>query len=298
MSNEIDVAFVRQFSSNLIQLAQQRGSRLQSTVMTKTVTGKSHAFERLGSTVAQKRVSRHGDTPLIETPHSRRRVNLEDFEWADLIDKQDEIRLLIDPQSGYAKAGAWALGRAMDDEIIAAATGNALSIDATGAAANVPLPAGQIVDEDFIAADSNLTVEKLIEAKRILMANDIEPDEPLHGIVNASALAALLNTTEVTSADFNTVRALVKGEVNTFVGFDFTRTGRLSGTADGTDTDPVLCLFYAMSAIGLAMGQDIQVRITERDDKSFATQVYAAMTIGATRVEDEKMVSVQCVQAV
>ena len=297
MSLEINKGFVQQFSSNLIQLAQQKGSRLMASVMNKRVVGKSAHFDRLGQTAAVIRTSRHGDTPQIDTPHSRRRVSLVDYEWADLIDQQDEVRLLIDPQSGYAKAGAWALGRSMDTAIINAATGNASSIDASDASSNVPLPAGQIVDEDFNTADSNLIVEKLIEAKRILMKNDVEFDEQLTGVVNASALASLLNETEVQSMDFNSIKALVQGEVNTFMGFHFTRTERLNGTADGTDSDPVLCLFYPKSAIGLALGQDINVRISERDDKSYATQVYASMTIGATRVEDEKMVSVQCVQA-
>lgn len=296
MSIEVNKAFVQQFSNNLIQLAQQKGSRLMGTVMNKQVVGKAAHFDRLGATAAVRRTSRHGDTPQIDTPHSRRRVAMDDYEWADLIDNQDELRMLIDPRSDYAKAGAWAIGRSMDDVIIDAATGNAVSIDAGDASSNVALPSGQIVDEDFNTADSNLIVEKLIEAKRILMANDVDMDEELTGVVNASALAALLNETEVQSADYNTIRTLVQGDVDTFMGFRFVRTERLNGTADGTDTDPVLCLFYPKSAIGLAVGQDIRVRISERDDKSYATQVYAAATFGATRVEDEKVVSVQCVQ--
>ena len=66
-----------------------------------------------------KRTTRHGDTPQIDT-HSRRRVSLVDYEYADLIDNQDKIRTLIDPTSSYALAAAYALGRAQDDEIIAA----------------------------------------------------------------------------------------------------------------------------------------------------------------------------------
>ena len=50
-----------------------------------------------------------------------------DYEYADLIDKQDQVRTLIDPTSSYAQAAAFALGRAMDDEIISAISGNAFS---------------------------------------------------------------------------------------------------------------------------------------------------------------------------
>ena len=73
MSVEIPVSFVQQYRSNLLILAQQKGSRLRNTVRVESVTGTSAFFDRLGSTSAQLRTTRHGDTPLIDTPHSRRR---------------------------------------------------------------------------------------------------------------------------------------------------------------------------------------------------------------------------------
>jgi hypothetical protein len=297
MSNFIDVAFVQQYSDNIIQLAQQEGSRLRGTVMNKTVQAKLANFERLGATVAQKKVSRHGDTPLIDVPHSRRRVYMEDYEWAAMIDKEDEVRLLIDPKSSYAKAGAMALGRAMDDIIIAAATGNSISADAEETNSNVALPASQIISEDTGTTDSNLNIEKLILARQKLMAAEIDMSEELTLVANASALmAGLMNETEIQSADFNTVKALVRGDIDTFMGFTFNRTERILGTADGSDTDPVLCLAYAKSAIGLAIGTDINSRISERADKSYLTQVYSCMIAGATRIEEEKVISIKCVQ--
>ncbi len=63
-------------------------------------------FDQVGKTTAQLRTSRHADTPQLDTPHSRRRVSLADYEWADLIDNADKVRLLIDPTSSYAKAAA------------------------------------------------------------------------------------------------------------------------------------------------------------------------------------------------
>ena len=296
MSIEINKAFVQQYSDNLIQLAQQNGSHLMGTVMNKKVVGRNANFDRLGATTAQLKVSRHGDTPLISTSHSRRRVYMEDYEWADLIDTNDEVRLLIDPKSSYAQAGAWALGRSMDDVIIAAATGNSTAVGASEAESSVALPSSQIIDNDFGVDDSNLTIEKLIEARRILMANDIDMSEELTFVANANALmTGLMNETEIQSFDYNTVKSLVRGEIDTFMGFNFVRTERLLG--DGTaDTNPVLCLAYAKSAIGLAMGKDINVRISERDDKSYSTQVYASMTVGAVRIEEEKLVSIECAQ--
>ena len=288
MSTEVNKAFVQQFKDNLIHLAQQKGSKLASTVKKEMVTGKSAHFERLGATAAVQRTSRHGDTPLIDTPHSRRRVTLLDYEWADLIDHQDKVRMLIDPQSDYALAGARALGRKLDDIIIGALEGNASSIDSSDSASSVALV--HTIDEDFNTANSDIIMEKVVEAKRILMSNEVDTDmEELYFVLDSTALHNLLKETEVSSADYNTVKSLVAGSPGTFMGFNFIQSERLTTTSESFKR----CLAYAKSGAVLAMGQDITARISERDDKSYATQVYASMTAGATRLEEEKVIAVE-----
>jgi len=301
MSNEITKAHVQQFSDNLIMLAQQQGSKLRDRVMSKVVTGNAAYFERLGPTDVQLRTSRHSPSPMVDTPHSRRMVTLNSYEWGDAIDKQDEIRMLIDPKGPYSQNAAYAFGRKIDDLILSAATGSSTSVSSSLPNADnrssVSLPSGQKVDEDFGTSNSNLTIPKLIEAKRIMMHNDIDESDEMTFVCNASAIAALLNTTQITSSDYNTVKALVKGEINTFMGFTFVRTERILGTADGTDSDPKLCLAFAKSGLALAIGRDINVRVAERADLGFTTYIYGSMDLGSTRVEEEKVVQVECVQS-
>ena len=284
MSVQITTAFVEQYKSNVFHLAQQKGSRLRDAVRTETVTGKSHFFERIGDTAALKRTSRHSDTPRVDTPHSRRKVTMDDYDWADLIDQEDKVRMLISPQSEYAMSGAWAMGRAMDDAIISAASGNAFGGVSGGT--TVALPSGQKI----VHASAGLTLTKLISAKEVLDAADTDPDEPRYMVVSAKQLSDLLGSTTITSADFNSVNALVQGELDTFLGFNFIRSERLE-TDSNSDR---LVLGFCQSAIGLALGRDIETRISERADKNYATQVFLSMTIGATRVEDEKVVQIAC----
>jgi len=299
MSSEINKAFVQQFKGNLLHLLNQEGSMLMGSVKLEKVVGKYAHFDRIGRGTVVKRTTRHGDTPINDTAHSRRRVILDDYEWGDLIDQQDKVRMLVDPTSDYARAAAWDLGIKIDEIIIDALNGNATAIDSADASSSVALPSTQIVDEDFGTADSNLTVEKLREARRLIMKHSGSIKEPLHIVVNASGMDSLLSETEVTSSDFNTVKALVQGDVDTFLGMKFhvVKDGLLPGTADGTDTDPIKCLVFMGSALGLGVGKDINVRISERDDKSYATQVYASMTMGAVRIEEEKVVAIECVQS-
>lgn len=291
MSTEINKAFVQQFSNNLITLSQQKGSKLAGTVLRQQITGKYAHFDRMGPTIASLRTSRHADTPLIDTPHSRRRVSVNDWEAADLIDQQDQLRMLIDPKSRYAQNMSYSLGRRLDKMIINAADGDATAIDSSDAATSVAV--AHTIDEDFNTANSDIILEKVIEARRILTANEVAEEELFFALDATALYTGLMNEAEVQSADYNSIRALVRGELNTFLGFNFIQTERLNDSSEGFKN----CLAWAKSGLGLAIGQDINVRMSERADKSYATQVYAAMTAGAVRVEEEKVVVVEAYRA-
>jgi len=287
MSSNITTAFVQQYSANIQMLSQQMGSLLRDKVRLESVVGKNAFFDQVGSVTAVKRTSRHGDTPQIDTPHARRRVSLVDYEFADLIDDQDKVRMLIDPTSSYAQAAAFAMGRAMDDEIIEAATGTSFTGE-TGSTSTA-LPSGQIITE---ASTDGLTIAKLREAKKILDLNSVDPSIPRHIIVSPKQIDDLLGTTSVTSSDFNTVKALVQGEVNAFMGFNFIVSNRLSIASSKR-----ACIAFAQDGIALGVGKDVMARIDERADKGYATQVYYCASFGATRMEEEKVVKIEAHEA-
>ena len=288
MSTQVGVAHVQQFKNNVIMLSQQRDSRLRGAVRTDPdfLKGKSGFYERIGATAVVKRTSRHADTPLVSTPHSRRRVTMDDYEWADLIDRQDVIRMMIDPESRYAKNASSAMGRQIDDVIITAMGGSSYAIDEDDSASAVTFPSGQKVAH----GSANLTVAKILAAKEVLWSNEVDDSEQMFIVCAGSQISDLLNTTEVKSSDYNTVKALAQGEISDFAGFTFIRSERLD-----TDATPSRLVYaFVPSAIGLAIGDDVSTRVSERDDKSYATQVYLSMSLGATRVEEEKIVQIAC----
>ncbi|MCS5590728.1 MAG: phage capsid protein [Candidatus Thioglobus sp.] len=281
MSTQITTAFVEQYKSNVLHLAQQKGSRLRDTVKYTPVTGKSHFYEAIGAVAASVRTTRHSDTPQVNTPHSRRKVSLVDYDWADLIDQEDKVKMLISPTSEYAMAGANAMGRAMDDAIIAAASGAAAG--GVAGATSIALPTSQKI----AGGTTGLTLDKLLSAKEIIDSSDADPSESRFLVCSAKQITDLLGTTQVTSSDYNSVRALASGQIDTFLGFKFIRSERLAVASSIRS-----CLAYTESALGLAVGADITTRISERDDKNYATQVFLSMVIGATRIEDDKLVEI------
>jgi hypothetical protein len=287
MSTQITTAFVNQFSSNIQMLSQQMGSLLRNAVDVETVNGEKAFFDQVGSAAAVLRTTRHADTPLIDTPHSRRMVTLSDYEYADLVDDQDKVRLLVDPTSTYARAAAAAMGRAMDDVIISAALGSAK----TGKDGSTTT-AFDTSNNQIAAGGNGLTLAKLIEAKEILDSGDVDPSIPRYIAVSPKQVSDLLNNTTVTSSDYNTVKALAMGEINSFVGFNFIVTNRLG--VDGSSNRRVIA--WAMDGIKAAIGKEPTARIDERADKSYATQIYYSMTLGATRMEEKKVVEVLCAE--
>lgn len=287
MSVQITEAFVQQYSQTVVTLAQQKGSRLRDAVRVESHRGKAAYYDRIGSTAAVRRTTRHGDTPRLDVPHSRRRVTLVDYDWADLIDNLDRVKMAGDPTSHYVTAASYAMGRAMDDEIVAAAFGQA-SAGESGMTA-VDFPAGQVVP----VSASGLTLDKLLYAKEMLDTAEVDPDEPRFMAVTARQMSNLLGTTEIKSADYNTVKALAQGQLDTFLGFRFLRTQRL--LANGSGERRVIA--WAQSGLLLSVGAEPTAKITERPDKNYATQVYFSMSIGATRMEEERVIEIPCVES-
>lgn len=299
MSTQITTSFVDQYSSNIQALVQQKGSKLRNLVGFESVRGKAAFIDQIGQVAAVKKTTRHAATPQSDTPHKRRRLSLETYHWADLIDNDDKVRMLIDPTNDYANAAAWAMGRAMDEAIVEAALGTAYTGE-TGAT-EVALPASQIVDA---ACASKFTFDKLREVKRLFDKNDA-PSEGRYIVLSAQQLDDLLSETKVTSADYAAAKALVRGEIEEFMGFKFVQLN--AKKADGSLILPVVmstgdsaaaigrsCLAFQSEGVKLGIGEDIIGKITERDDKCFATQVYYEMAIGATRMQEELVVQINC----
>ncbi len=294
MSFNVTTHFVQQYTTNVQMLLQQKGSKLRNTVSTGSYVGKAaKAVEQIGPVNAQKRTIRHADTPLISTPADARWVFPNDYEWADLIDDQDKLRMLIDPQSAYAQNGAYALGRAMDDEIITSFFGTAKTGE-NGSTDTVFATASQTVLQGVGSTGATgLNIAKLREAKRILMANEVDIDnEQLFVVITAQQHDDLLNEAQAISLDYNTRPVLVDGKITAFMGFNFVHCERLPVDGDTYRRVPA----YAKSGMHLGMYNDINTQISTRDDKGYATQVYVKGTFGATRTEEKKVVEIKCAE--
>lgn len=311
MSFEITDWFVEQYRDNVLHLSQQKVSRLRGTCEEEPVTGRTWYAERVGATAGEDVDDRHGDTPLISTPHSRRRGTMVDWDWADLVDDFDKIKMLIDPTSTYVRNAIMAANRRIDKHIYDALGGVAAAGQTGGDSVN-NYDAGEcrLIESDGTVADpganhtgkvaTGLTIDKLLTTKVLLDEADIDEERQRYFVTNPYNLAQLLNATEVKSSDYNTVKALAMGQVDSFMGFKFIMLQNFVDAtkghlADSTEEDPgeaVECYAWAQDAISLGVGKDITTRVTERADKRYSVQPYVKMSFGAVRIEGPAVVEI------
>ena len=204
------------------------------------------------------------------------------------MDDSDKVRALIDPTSTYARAAAAAMNRSIDDVIITAMNASADTGVAGGTSTALPSTQKTATSDQ----SDGLSIAKLRSAKYILDNNDIDPSLKRYLVCGPKQIQDLLAITEVTSSDYAVVKALATGTIDSFLGFNFIMSTRLN--TDATYTTDRLVFAFTEDAIKLAIGNDVSAKISERADKSYATQVYYAMDIGATRMEEEKVVQIPC----
>jgi len=307
MSFQITEWFIKEFSNTVYHVAQQKKSRLAGHARQETQSSKMKGFDRIGAVDPVEMVNRHGDTPQIDTPHSRRNVILKDFNWADLVDDMDKIRTLNDPTNDYVIAAKNGFNRKKDEVFYDAAIGSALAGE--NGDSTVALPTTQKIASVASSALSGLNVNTLRLIKKIFRANEtITEEEPtIYMTLDAESESNLLASTEIGSADYNSVKALVNGEVDTFMGIKFIPYEACKTEADVVKYNVTTGLYDAAgtSAAGgkkliawipsgmiSSMGQDIKARISERDDKNYSVQPYVQMSVGAVRMEEEKVLQI------
>ena len=292
----IETTFVNQYSTNVLYLASQEMSKLRGTVINDSVQGEEKFWDQYGTVDVLERTTRFGDSPINVTPRESRRLALYAYESGEPIDSFDRVKTLNDPASPIVRRHAQAFARQYDKTIVDALLGTAQ----VGRKTLTPtaLPAGQTVavnDHNFDSGSGNvgLTVGKLIAARNILGNNDVESDT-YHIAVTQTQLSNLLAEDKATSSDYAAIKALVNGEINSFMGFTFHRISTSILPVDSNSYRRVVA--YTPDAGVLGIGEDVQAFIDRRADKSFNWYAYMSMFIGATRVEESKVVEILCTE--
>jgi hypothetical protein len=274
------------FSRNIMQLAQQKYSKLMPLVYMKpNVQGKNFFQDQIGKWEMAAKAGRNVQTPNNDPNLGRRMGTMIDYHDNRLLDRGDELRMLSDPRSSYTIAAAQSLARKIDSVIISGLLGTAYYGE-TGSS-SITLGTDAISGISHIAATAaTLTFATVRKAKKILDQEDVEMEDRFF-VVNPEGLEDLLGASEVTSSDYNAVKALIRGEIDTWMGFKWVTSNLLPVT--GTVTT---CAAFQRYGVCAAMSAAPMVRTDERKDLSYSWQVYYELNMGAVRLEESRVVKV------
>lgn len=290
MNNTITAAFVTQFHDGFVAAAEQKESRLESTVTSRgMITGSSFTANDMGTIEANQVTNRYGDTEWTIPDAGTRQALMADYDVAIPIDQFDLPKLLANPQGPYLERTIAAMNRKKDAVIYAALKGAALrKTDEAGAFAGVNLPAGQLI----AAGGTGMTKAKIITARKLFRGNEADNHngEELFMTYDSGMLEDILNDTTMTSADFLAVKMLQEGDVSgKWCGFKWVPYEALAGTTTKT------AVAYTKTAAHVGTGANIVTDVGPRRDKRNLIQIYAAMSIASVRVNEAKVVTIDYV---
>lgn len=237
MAINLSTAFVTLFDAEVKQ-AYQGQAQLRPAVRVRSgVEGSTYKFPKIGKGVAQVRIPQTDVTPLNVT-YGSVTATLSDYIAAEYSDIFMQAKVNFDERAELVKVVSGAIGRRQDqliiDALVASSTSNTVASSVGG-------------------SNTNLNLDKLLAAKKALDAKNV-PMDNRHIFIHANNLSGLLGETKVTSSDFNSIKALVNGELNTFLGFNFHTIGdRDEGGLPLSSGDRKVYAFHR-DAIGMAEG--------------------------------------------
>lgn len=277
MAQGISSAFVTLFDAEVKQAYQ--GQRLLAGLVRErqNVEGSTVKFPKIGKGSATLRVPQTDVTPLNIT-YSQVTATMSDYNAAEYSDIFHQAKVNFDERRELVQVVSGSIGRRMDQLVLDALAASSTSLT---------------VSNDIGGTDTNLNLTKLRNAKRLLDKNNVPMDGRCF-LVSASGLESLLGETSITSADFNSVRALVSGEIDTFLGFKFTMIGDRSegGLAIDGSLDRV-CFAYHRDAVGFGIGMNMKTEINYVPEKT-SYLVNGMFSAGAIAIDDEGIVKITC----
>lgn len=286
MADTQSTVYAQAYAQNIMQLAQQKYSKLLPCVYVKpNVKGKVFYQDQMGQWSMETKSGRNVQTPNNDPVLARRMATMVDYHDARLLDRGDELRMLSDPRSAYTIAAAQSLARKIDSIIGAALVGTSYYGE-TGTS-SITLGTDAISGISHIdGTPSTLTFARVRAAKKILDKENVEMEDRFF-IVNPEGLEDLLGETTATSSDYNSVKALIRGEIDSWMGFKW-----ITSTAMPVSGTTTTCAAFQRYGICAAMGAEPIVRTDERTDLSYSWQIYYELNIAAVRLEEARVVKV------
>ena len=304
-------AFVPAFQNMIVSRMQEDPDGIRSAVRTRTITGKTDHWEVLGGVKLTAITARHQPTPYTPHTHTRRRAIMSDFGGSELLDHLDQVRMMIDPRNEYTQSLLRAWRRQVLLTVTDALDAAATTVSNTDTTSTVALQASQLIAN----GGTGLTMAKLRQAARILDNAGVPRDGGRHIAVSAFGIEDLLEDSQVTSADYNSMRVLMDGgagliNTGTFMGFHWHMVSDAipddAAVLTGGTADPILPkvgnirtnFVWHHDGLGLSFAREATAEVDKRPDRNNEWQVLLKGSLGAVRILDAAVVTIDIDESV
>jgi hypothetical protein len=277
MATNITAAFIKQYSDEVHHLFQQKGSKLKLAVRNVTgVIGSTYDFHVLGAASTNTK-TRDGNLTFVNPAQTVATATLADRYAPIRVDKLDELKTNASIRQEYVASAASAMGRWVDSTIITALNAS---------------------NTDITTLSGRFTQAKILEALTLLNGIDAAPEDR-YMIVSAAQISDALGIEGLTSADYQTVKAMVNGQMGSALGFNFVMSNlllkdNLNG-AGGAQNNTRHCFAVHKPAAGLAIGQDVQTTVQWSPD-AYAWNIVSSASMGAAVIEAAGVIEIGCVE--
>lgn len=314
LSQGIPEWFIDQFAATLYHVCQQKESKFGQAVRVEPVlSAEDKAFDTMGALSLVEKSGRNVTTPTIDPTTQRRWVSTTPYHNAVLYDKDDDLSMIIDPASDFVTAFRRAVNRKKDDIILAAfdaavTSGRRAGSSITWAAqlgdtAYTVTSGGRTIIHDCAegncnSGDTGMTVEKLELVLEYFANNDLDDDVPIWIAIAPRQATNLFGQEEYTNIDYNNQKPLSTGRIlRNWMGVNWiisTKIVKGSSNDIGSDTDVYECWSWAEDGVILGVQDDVSVQISDRAGLSHSQQVYVHMNMGAMRMDEDKVIKIEC----
>lgn len=298
MSPNLTTHYVNQYGNIVSLLLQEKGRKFYHCVMHGTHVGEGAApVNQIGKVEMIDDSGRFGPMPRVDATTDRRWVYPVDKQLPQLIDPKDDLRMLTDPRSQYAQNGMNAVARAEDREIIRALLGDARTGKSGGTTTTFPTSVNTNVVAVDVGAGSatGMNNEKLLRAMELLMTNNVELDrEDCYVAMSPRQYKEMFNDTTIISGDFNDQMPISKGYIREHLGMKIV----VSTLLETDDSSYRRCICWVKSGVHCGTWRAPIHTVSQRHDlESEPWQIYHRMTIGATRIEEGRVIEIKCSEA-
>ena len=315
LSQGIPNWFVDEFHDDLYHVCQQTESKFKQAARVEygLIAAEDKAFDMMDAFTLTEKSGYSPDTPSIDPATQRRWVTTTPYHNSVPFDRDADLSIKLSPTGDFVTAFKRAINRKFDDIVLACFEGTVYSGRRRGSTITWASQDGNIKytaentgrtiayncsSGNCSAADTGMTTEKIELAHEYWAFNDVDDNIPKWCAISPRQATNLWGQEQYVNRDYSSGEPLMTGYIRrNWMGINWIVSSKITlGSSNDVDAgaDVYECWAWAQDGIILGIADELTIEITTLPTKSYAQQVYVHMNAGAMRMDEDKIIKIEC----